>query len=261
MRLKGGLDFKEDRKLSKDMPGVTLHGLEKRQSLKVKPVPKLKDWTHLPKQLSRLKVDVVISALYPDLIPKPVLDAFPGRVVNLHPALLPAYRGGTPIASMLWDRRIHEFGGMSLHLVEEGFDTGDLLGQVSAEYGGDGNLTAYYAQLIKGGTNLLSENFANYLSGNLQPISQHGENGPQSRAFADVFEISSKDDLEHTVWRIQHVVDLVPVRLAGLDRSIFVKSIDQLLRPPDGSPPVVGEGWVDFDLSDQRVKFTTGRLR
>jgi len=237
-----------------------LHGLEARQGLKSRAVPSLSEWTHVEKQAKRCSADLVISALFPEKIPARMLEIFEGRIVNLHPSLLPAYRGATPLVSMLWDREIARFGGVTLHKVEEGFDTGAILGQEKVEYPKDGNLTAYYTQLITAGSGLLEQKIPDFLSGAIETVPQSETNSRPSRLRSEVFEISENDNLDDTVWRIQHVTDLVPVRLANLDRKIYVKSIEAVLSDAKGRPPEIVDAHVIFDLKDKRVKFKIGRL-
>jgi phosphoribosylglycinamide formyltransferase-1 len=57
----------------------------------------------------------------------PFLDRFPGRIVNVHPSLLPAFPGAHPIADALAAGAAET--GVTVHLVDEGLDTGPVLRQ------------------------------------------------------------------------------------------------------------------------------------
>jgi len=72
-------------------------------------------------------VDLVVLAGYMHLLTKPFLDRFPGRVVNVHPSLLPAFPGLNAIQAAL-DAGV-ETTGITVHLVDEGLDTGPVLAQ------------------------------------------------------------------------------------------------------------------------------------
>ena len=61
------------------------------------------------------------------LLTKPFLSRFPGRVVNVHPSLLPAFPGAHPIEDAL--AAGVETTGVTVHLVDEGVDTGLILVQ------------------------------------------------------------------------------------------------------------------------------------
>ncbi|MFV0338809.1 MAG: phosphoribosylglycinamide formyltransferase [Chthoniobacterales bacterium] len=81
----------------------------------------------LVRQLRAANVDVLILAGYMRVIKTPTLEAFPGKIINIHPSLLPKFRG-----LEAW-RQALEAGeseaGCTVHLVDEGIDTGRILGQ------------------------------------------------------------------------------------------------------------------------------------
>jgi phosphoribosylglycinamide formyltransferase 1 len=68
---------------------------------------------------------VVVCAGYMHLLRPCFLERFPGRVVNVHPALLPEFPGAHPIEDQL-AARVRE-SGATVHLVDEGVDTGPIL--------------------------------------------------------------------------------------------------------------------------------------
>jgi phosphoribosylglycinamide formyltransferase-1 len=70
-------------------------------------------------------VDLVVLAGYMHLLTKPFLDRFPGRIVNVHPSLLPAFPGAHAIEDAL--AAGVETTGVTVHLVDEGLDTGTVL--------------------------------------------------------------------------------------------------------------------------------------
>ena len=72
-------------------------------------------------------VELVVLAGYMHLLTKPFLDRFPGRIVNVHPSLLPAFPGAHAIADALAAGVATT--GVTIHLVDEGLDTGAVLRQ------------------------------------------------------------------------------------------------------------------------------------
>jgi phosphoribosylglycinamide formyltransferase-1 len=74
---------------------------------------------------------VVVLAGYMRLLGKVVLDAYPNRVLNVHPALLPSFPGTHGVADAL------AYGvkvtGVTVHLVDEGVDTGPIVLQEPIE--------------------------------------------------------------------------------------------------------------------------------
>ncbi len=77
------------------------------------------------KILKEHQVDLVILAGYMLLVGRAVLDSFPMRIMNIHPALLPSFPGTSGIDDAL------EYGvkvtGVTVHFVDEGLDTGPII--------------------------------------------------------------------------------------------------------------------------------------
>ncbi len=72
-------------------------------------------------------VELVVLAGYMHLLTKPFLDRFPNRIVNVHPSLLPDFPGARAIADAL-AAGVPETG-VTVHLVDEGLDSGPVLRQ------------------------------------------------------------------------------------------------------------------------------------
>jgi phosphoribosylglycinamide formyltransferase 1 len=89
-----------------------------------------KEWLAL---LNAGRVDLVVLAGYLKLVPAEVIAAYRGRIVNIHPALLPAFGG-----KGMFGARVHEAvlasgateSGATVHLVDEVYDHGSVLAQV-----------------------------------------------------------------------------------------------------------------------------------
>jgi len=78
-----------------------------------------------------LSPDMVVLAAFGQIIPKDILDIPPRGCLNVHPSLLPKYRGAAPINWSL----INGDGktGVTIMLMDEGTDTGDILLQEETE--------------------------------------------------------------------------------------------------------------------------------
>lgn len=86
--------------------------------------------------------DLIVSAGFMKILGCEFLSRFPGRVVNTHPALLPAFPGAHAVPETL------EYGvkvtGCTVHLVDAGVDTGPILAQQAVEVlDGDGEQTLH----------------------------------------------------------------------------------------------------------------------
>jgi formyltetrahydrofolate-dependent phosphoribosylglycinamide formyltransferase len=82
--------------------------------------------------LERHAVELVVLAGYLKLVPSGVIARFRGRIINIHPALLPSFGGRG-----MYGRRVHQAvlasgareSGATVHLVDEHYDRGAILGQ------------------------------------------------------------------------------------------------------------------------------------
>ena len=72
-------------------------------------------------------IDVVVSAGYMKILGKAFADAFAGRFLNVHPALLPAFPGAHAVADAIeWGAKVT---GVTVHLVDEQVDHGPIVFQ------------------------------------------------------------------------------------------------------------------------------------
>jgi phosphoribosylglycinamide formyltransferase 1 len=77
--------------------------------------------------LERRGVSLVVCAGFMQLLTQRFLERFPGRIVNVHPSLLPSFPGTRAIPAALGANV--ETTGVTVHLVDEGLDTGTVLRQ------------------------------------------------------------------------------------------------------------------------------------
>jgi len=89
--------------------------------------PKREYETELAVVLERHAVDLVVLAGYMRLVGQVMLDRFPNRILNIHPALLPAFPGLHAQRQAL----AHgvKYAGCTVHFVDHGMDTGPIIAQ------------------------------------------------------------------------------------------------------------------------------------
>ena len=86
--------------------------------------------------LHKYDIHFIVLAGFLLLIPGNILNAFPDRIVNIHPALLPKYGG-----KGMYGMRVHEavlasgdsFSGITIHMVNEKYDEGNIVSQHTCE--------------------------------------------------------------------------------------------------------------------------------
>ena len=92
-----------------------------------------KEKFHLEKErlLAELSPDLVVSAGYMRILPASIINRFPNRMINIHPSLLPSFKGLRAI------EQAFEYGvrytGCTTHFVEEGMDSGAIILQSIVE--------------------------------------------------------------------------------------------------------------------------------
>jgi phosphoribosylglycinamide formyltransferase-1 len=79
----------------------------------------LGDWLDLH------RVDLVVTAGFMELLREPFVRRFAGRILNVHPSLLPAFPGLHPIEEAL-DHGVHVMG-VTVHYIDEGVDSGPIV--------------------------------------------------------------------------------------------------------------------------------------
>jgi methionyl-tRNA formyltransferase len=74
-----------------------------------------------------LNVDVAVVCSFNYKIPKVLLEATRDGFINVHPSMLPKYRGGNPYSRVIMNGETET--GVTIHFMDEGFDTGDIIAQ------------------------------------------------------------------------------------------------------------------------------------
>ncbi|CAM4128471.1 phosphoribosylglycinamide formyltransferase [Mesobacillus thioparans] len=82
-------------------------------------------------KLTGLEVDMIVLAGYMRLIGPTLLNAFEGKIINIHPSLLPAFPGKDAIGQALAAGA--ETTGVTIHYVDEGMDTGPVIASASVK--------------------------------------------------------------------------------------------------------------------------------
>ena len=93
--------------------------------------------------LKNLDIDFIVLAGFLWLIPKNLLEAYPGRIVNIHPAILPKFGG-----KGMYGDNVHNAvlaageaeGGITIHYVDEHYDEGEYIYQAKYKIDKNDNL-------------------------------------------------------------------------------------------------------------------------
>ena len=87
-------------------------------------------------ELKRLDIDLIVLAGFLWKVPDAIIDAYPDRVINIHPALLPSYGG-----KGMYGMKVHEAviaagekeSGITIHYIDEHYDKGTVIFQARCD--------------------------------------------------------------------------------------------------------------------------------
>ena len=214
--------------------------------------PKRSDQLLIAEALHRDRPDVLIVAGFPQRIGSAILDAMPGRCVNLHPALLPKYRGPTPGEALFIDRAIDRHGGVTLHLIDAEFDTGPIIAATPAPAGAGRNPLAYRLAAARIAAGLVRESLPRYLAGEIAPVVQDDE----AASYRSVTDAERVVSAPMTTERIALLAGGLPwvgrVWAEGPDGRIRIAGFIAAA-PRTGEAMRVTARTVSFDCVDGRV--------
>lgn len=128
--------------------------------------------------LTRLNPEMVVVAAYGQILPKTVIDFPLYGCLNIHPSLLPLYRGAAPINWTLI--RGDKKTGVTIMCMDEGMDSGDILIQQEISIDAADNYMRLHDRLAVLGANLLIEAIEQTLAGTVL----HKPQDPRQVTFA-----------------------------------------------------------------------------
>jgi phosphoribosylglycinamide formyltransferase 1 len=86
-------------------------------------------YLHVTDELKKREVELVVLAGFMRIVGSPLIDAFPNRIMNIHPALLPSFPG------LHGQKQAVDYGvkisGCTVHFVDKGMDTGPIIIQAA----------------------------------------------------------------------------------------------------------------------------------
>lgn len=131
---------------------------------------RLRDNPEVLEVLRAWQPDVIVVAAYGKILPKEVLELPPHGCINVHPSLLPTWRGASPIQAAILAG--DALTGVTLIQMDEGMDSGPILSQEAEPIFPDDTAESLGKRLARLGAALLVETLPDYLSGDLQLVPQ-----------------------------------------------------------------------------------------
>ncbi len=133
-------------------------------------------------QLASLHPDVIVVAAFGQILPRSILDIPSYGCINIHPSLLPRFRGVSPVASAILAG--DEFTGVSIMLMDRGLDTGPVLARAQISISTRDTTGSLTAKLSMIAAQLLLEALPCWLGGELTPQPQNEAEATYSGAIS-----------------------------------------------------------------------------
>lgn len=136
-------------------------------------------------ELSSLKPDVIVVAAYGKILPQSVLEIPSLGCLNVHPSLLPKFRGPSPIQNTLLSGEKET--GTTIILMDKGVDTGDILAQEKVVIGPEETVSELSEKLAKVSAELLEKTLPLWVEKKITPV-------PQDNSQATLCQLIERED-------------------------------------------------------------------
>ena len=235
---------------------------------------KVKDQSFL-EIFKKLNPDMVVLVAFGQILPKYIIDLPLLKCLNIHPSLLPKYRGAAPINWQII--RGETKTGVTIMLMDEGLDSGDILLQEETQLGATETYGELHDRLAELGATLLIKTIEQIFDGTLK-------RKPQD-AFGVTFAPLLKKETGKINWnnKASDIVNLIRglspsptayTYLEGLSLKIFKADVQtqKVNQPPGtigslndtGLPVAASDGYVilkDIQLAGKKRMLITDFLR
>ncbi len=121
-------------------------------------------------KIKELKPDLIILAAFGQIIPQEILDIPKYKALNIHPSLLPKYRGASPIQSIILNNETET--GICLMIMDAELDHGQIISSFKFPISNKITYSELSDQLTDAGAELLIKNLFNYIEGKITPEEQ-----------------------------------------------------------------------------------------
>ena len=128
------------------------------------------DEEQLVNKIKALNIDVAVVCSFNYKIPKVLMNAVKDGFINVHPSMLPKYRGGNPYSRVLMNGETET--GVTIHFMDESFDTGDIIAQKAYHIHSKATMGTLFNELNVLGIELLLQVLQTYETQELPRIKQ-----------------------------------------------------------------------------------------
>lgn len=206
-------------------------------------------------QLRAYKPDAILVVAYAKLIPPEILELPKHGCINVHPSLLPRYRGAIPLQASIFSGDTET--GVCTFFMDEGYDTGDIIVTRRTHLGPEENFTTLAQRLASLGADVLGETIELLKSGQpvprvIQPLeAEGGYTKPMKKEDLQIDWSLSADEVRNRIRGLAEVPgaattlangDALKVALASIAPVEFQGEPGSVLGVVKGRGPVIACG-------------------
>ena len=186
----------------------------RRLGLPVLQPEKLKD---IEQKLISLAPDVMVTVAYGKILSRSILAIPKYGCVNLHPSLLPKYRGASPIEGAIIEGE--QETGVTTYFMDEGLDTGDIIMQRSITILPEENSEKLSERLAKEGANLLVDTLTQIEKGTETRITQDHNVHTMTRP------ITTNNCLINWEWPVTKIANFIRALAPKIGAHTFLQGV------------------------------------
>ncbi len=172
-------------------------------------------------------VDIFITCAYGKILPRALLDFPRCGMINVHPSLLPRWRGAAPLQHALFAG--DEKTGVSIMQVDEGLDTGPVFCRVETSIAPEETIGTLHDKLALLSADLLLSTLPKVLSGSLHAVPQPQEGATYAEKWEeDDWRINWSEPLAVTLRRIRACSPVPGARTSITGTSVKIFAAHQI---------------------------------
>ncbi len=173
---------------------------------------------HVVDAIRQLQADIGLSVFFGYILRPEMIDLFPGGIVNLHPAYLPYNRGAYP---NVWSIVDGTPAGATLHYVDAGVDTGDIIAQTQVPVEPVDTGETLYHKLERACLELFRRAWPLVAAGQADRLPQSAEAGTCHR----VSDVQSVDEIElDRTFTARQLIDILRARTFPPYRGAYFRA-------------------------------------
>lgn len=204
------------------------------------------------------KADTLITLMTHRIIPARILELFGDRAVNVHPALLPHYKGPQPTLSLLVDGEADRYGGITIHQLDKGIDTGPVIARRRVPFTPHTHFHVWIYEIARAAADLAGNELQQYLNGDIEALPQVAASGNYRKSDRFEFVIEPRKTLRDVLALVDMPKGLtfraIPGRPAGRRLSYGVYRPVKTVSHPTGAKPRITPFSLEMDISDARIR-------